>query len=91
MFFEQRTSTRSETSLVFIHLSVTKFVLLSVLLYRNHLLENLGKTTSKECQNYTSAHARCSKMSLLKLSNNGYSKIANWPKTEQDGFACFQK
>ena len=91
MFFEQRTSTRSETSLVFIQLSVTKFVLLSVLLYRNHLLENLGKTTSKECQNYTSAHARCSKMSLLKLPNNGYSKIANWPKTEQDGFACFQK
>ena len=91
MFFEQRTSTRSETSLVFIHLSVTKFVLLSVLLYRNHLLENLGKTTSKERQNYTSAHARCSKMSLLKLPNNSYSKIANWPKTEQDGFACFQK
>ena len=89
--FEQHTSTSSETSFHFIHLSASKFVLLSVLLYRNHLLENLGKTTAQECQNYTSAHARCSKTSLLKLPNNDYSKIANWPKTEQDSFACFQK
>jgi len=84
-------STRSETSLLFIHLSASKFVLLSVLLYRNHLHENLGKTTAKECQNYTSNHACCSKTSLLKLPNNDYSKIANWSKTEQDSFACFQK
>ena len=84
-------STKSETSLVFIHLSASKFVLLSDLLYRNHLLENLGKTTPQECQNYTSAHVRCSKMSLIKLPKNDYSKTANWPKTEQDSFACFQK
>ena len=84
-------STKSETSLVFIHLSASKFVLLSDLLYRNHLLENLGKTTPQECQNYTSAHVRCSKMSLIKLPKSDYSKTANWPKTEQDSFACFQK
>ena len=78
-------STKSETSLVFIHLSASKFVLLSDLLYRNHLLENLGKTTPQECQNYTSAQ------SLIKLPKNDYSKTANWPKTEQDSFACFQK
>ena len=89
--FEQRMLTRSETSFLFIHLSASKFGLLSVLLYRNHLLENWRKTTAQECQNYTSAHVRCSKMSLLKLPNNDYSKTAKWPKTEQDSFACFQK
>ena len=84
-------STRSETSLLFIHLSASKFVLLSVLPYRNHLLENLGKTTAQECQNYSSAHACCSKMSLLKLPNNDCTISANWPKTGQDSFVCFQK
>ena len=69
----------------------SKFGLLSVLLYRNHLLQNWRKTTAQECQNYTSAHVCCSKLSLLKLPNNDFSKTAKWPKTEQDSFACFQK
>ena len=84
-------STKSEISFLFIHLGASKFVLLGVLLYRNHLLEHLGNTTAQECQNYTSTQACCSKTSLLKLPDNEYSKTANWPKTEQDSFACFQK
>ena len=74
--FEQCMSIGSETSFLFIHLRASKFVLLSLLLYRNHLLENLGQTTAQECQNYTSAHMHCSKTPLLKLPNNDYTKSA---------------